>query len=185
MEIYNKALEAYERSTELVLRLFKVAKAKKVTPSDFSIDKAMENFDVLIQYSMMQVALSDKEFSYKEVKIIEKLSKYCSFVTFLNNLGFKDVTWDKLAFITPKVLQSIMDKIKTNVQNINKDFIEYFTFVDKATPSVDYSKELYEYMIAIMSAVIISDRKWKPSEGNIMPLIIEAITLIKRKKNKK
>lgn len=183
MDIYSKAIDAYNKACSLVEGLFKEIKDEKLVKERFSRKKMMENFDILVQYSMMQVALSDKDFSSKEVKFISKLSKYCSFVTYLNNLGFNDVTWDKLFFIKAEVLKSILDKIKVNVQELSEDFIKYFSLIDAKKPDCDYAKELYNYMIAIMSAVILSDGKWKESEKEL-PLIIVAIAIIKqRKKN--
>ena len=74
------AIEAYNQSTktlETVFSLFKFVEEKN--GNTFDVRVALNRFDVLLQYSMLQVALEDGYLHVEEVKLIRDLSKYCDF----------------------------------------------------------------------------------------------------------
>lgn len=182
MDYKEKSMIAYEKACDMVKLLFNFMNDKKLVKSGFDVTKALNNFDVLVQYSLLEVALSDQKFDVNELRFISKFHKFYSLMDYLNDLGFKDVTWQKLYNIEFKTLALIMEKVRPHVQLINKDFVEYISLIDAYTPSHDYAKELYDEMITVISGVIISDRRWKHEEGSFVPLIIEAILLIRKKK---
>ena len=178
----EKAFESYNKACDLVSLLFNFMNDKKLVKEGFDVKKALNNFDVLVQYSLVEVALSDKKFSSNELKFISEFHRFYSFIDYLEALGFKDVTWKKLYVIDEKSLKSIMEKIKAHVKLINKDFVEYISLIDKYTPNHDYSKDLYDLMVPVISGVIVSDQKWDSKETSFVPTIIEAILLIRQKK---
>ena len=69
-EIRTKALGAYEDATNLLAAVFEAH--KKYFDQKYQVEAGLARFDVLLQYSMMQVALFDNQLDNEELKITQK-----------------------------------------------------------------------------------------------------------------
>lgn len=159
--IRQKAVEAYNQSTNILEAMFKLFKRiEEANGKEFDVRLALNRFDVLLQYSMMQVALKDGYLHVEEVKLIRDLSKYCDFCDYLNKRGYKDVTWQMVLNTNEATIQSIISDYHDDMIDLNRDFIFIFSAIDKALTQYSYIDMLKKNVITILGAVAAADNEF-------------------------
>ena len=179
--IRQTAIDAYDEATntiEEMFNMFKLALANK--GSSFNVRTELNGFDVLLQYSMMQVALKDDYLHVEEVKLIRDLSKYCDFCDYLNQRGYRNVTWQMVLNTDERTLKSILSDYQDDMINLSKDFIAVFSLVDKAIVERRYLDELKDQVAKIIGAVAYADGELDDTELSGSCMIISAIQVIEK-----
>ena len=176
----KKAMEAYEDAVKLVGNMFD-AVAESV---HFAYGKrgALERFDVLLQYSLMQVALNDGYFHIEEAKFIRDIAQYCDFCDFLRKHGFDDLTWQEIYDSDERRWKRVLDDARDDVISLSNDFVAIFATVDAVTASHSYIDDFYNYMLAIISAIVVADGNYDEEEIFGGCLILDRIESIKKLK---
>lgn len=179
--IRQKAVEAYNQSTNILEAMFKLFKRiEEANGKEFDVRLALNRFDVLLQYSMMQVALKDGYLHVEEVKLIRDLSKYCDFCDYLNKRGYKDVTWQMVLNTNEATIQSIISDYHDDMIDLNRDFIFIFSAIDKALTQYSYIDMLKKNVITILGAVAAADNDFNKEEVGADCLILGALFAIEK-----
>lgn len=157
---------------------YPVFKQQKI---DFDVDSTLSGFDALLQYSMMQIALNDDNLHIEELKLISSLSKYCNFCDYLNQRGYKNITWQRLYNADEGELQSIILDLEYDMRVLNGDLITIFPLIDKAIPERDFISELKTVVAVMLITVAAADNDYDENElGGT--LIMETLNIMERKK---
>ncbi len=156
--VFEKAKKAYDNIMKTAQAMFEIhEEAMKGNGVDFSVESAMCELDVLIQYSMLQIALNDGNLNENEVAFIKNLSSYLDFCGYLNQRGYQDVTWDVIFSTDEESLKEVLKEAKEDILALSKNFVVIFSLIDAMTPQQDYLEELKQDFVNITCAVMQSD----------------------------
>ena len=139
-------------------------------------------YDILLQYSLLQVAVSDSSFDRNEVIFIRDLTVQGDFVNYMNAVTKTSVTWDTLYHENADQLKSVLRQIEPLFVMLSNEFIELYALTDAATPNKDYVAELEQKTAAIICGLAAIDGHISESELEFNPLIMNVIFKIEQRK---
>lgn len=126
--IFDEALEAYKRIKHNLNILYKPF--IKENPKNLSNIKGMlRDFDALLQFSMMEIALNDGNLHKKELLFISSLPFDYNFLDYLRDKGYGQYTWDQLYRIDEKVLRKLLYKESDAIIKLNDTLIETIAII--------------------------------------------------------
>lgn len=137
----------------------------------------LNQFDVLLQYSLLQLALADGNLAGEELSFIMDLSQYYPLPEFLKTVGYKNATWQVIYNTQEQKLSGIVEEIEDSVIKLSLDFINIFSAFDSAT-EYDYFNDLKENIAIIMAATCQADGNAEAREIEKGCLIIDAMAQI-------
>ena len=181
LEIFERAAQAYENTTEFLEKAvfpFRKAFEEKHGNNEYSIEKGLNSFDVLIQYSLFELALADGNLDPNEVAYMKDTCKYMPFPDFFRYYGINDITWDKLVGLGETDLAEILDKVLSDVVDITKDFINSFALYDFMNEEKDYTRVLANSINAICCGLLAADGEVKDEEQKRKCLALDALEAI-------
>ena len=156
------------RATEEVM----AKKGKK-----FSTRILLNQFDVLLQYSMLQLALADGRLAGEVLSFIMDLSQYYSLPDFLKTEGYGNASWQVIYNTQEQKLNGIVAEVEESVVKLSVDFISIFAAFDAAT-DYNYFEDLKRNVAVIITATCQSDGKAEEKELYNGCLIIDAMAQI-------
>lgn len=148
---YANAIAVVEKIGDIFERAMASAGKK------FSAEIFDKQFDCIMQYSMLQLAVADGKISADEVAIIKNITDHGDLVDYINSFYKVDISWED---ILNAANQSVEKWIKGNeslVDKIADEFITVFAAVDKADKSRDMFEELATYWSRLLGSIAIAD----------------------------
>ena len=161
-EIKAKALSAYDDAINLLEQVFQAQ--KKYFDSKYDPQAGLVRFDVLLQYSMMQVALFDNQLDVEELRLISQLAKYANFCDYLVAKGYKNVSWDNLLRCNPQELKKIIQQYASDMVSLNQEFVFIFSNIDVAAKENDLLKQFTDDILFVLHSVAVSDERYAEDE---------------------
>lgn len=140
----------------------------------------LNQFDVLLQYSLLQVALADGTLAGEELTYIMDLSKYYPLPEFLKTVGYKNATWQVIYNTEEGKLGGILKEIENDVITLSNDLINIFSAFDSASEH-DYFKDLKNNVELIIKATGQADGDAKEVELKRQCLIRDVMSQIYKK----
>ena len=141
----------------------------------------LNQFDVLLQYSLLQVALADGTLAGEELTFIMDLSQYYPLPEFFKSVGYKNATWQVIYNTNEQKLNDIVAEIKDSVVKLSEDFINIFSAYDSAADH-NYFEDLKRNVGLIIAATCQADGKAEEREIKNGCLIIDAMAKINQLK---
>lgn len=184
--IFTEAMEAYKAIITDFVPMAKAAEAaQKQMGEDFDAMLTVQQFDVVLQYSLLQIAVSDGNVTKSEIEFIRDITQFSDFCFFLESVGFKNVTWQKIYETPESDLKTILDACKESIVSASHDFIYIFSLIDAGT-EYDFSEDLKANLFKIMRAASAADGNADGSEVDDCYIfeILAEITLNKKKLSK-
>lgn len=173
---YNKVMDTAQKIFQV---LWEVAENKSI-----SVRTLTNEFEGLLQYSMMQVALADGDFDIEEVKLIRDLSDSFDFCDFLNQKNYKNVTWQMIYNTDEETLQSIIDDYRDEMINYKNNISTTFAIVDAGVTQVDFLEILKDNTLTLLCCLASADGDFNKSEIiNSHCLILDTIYDMEQHKN--
>ena len=179
-DIFTIAKAAYDDSIEDLRRMTKLF---EMALADYDGRVTLNQFDILLQYSLLQVALADGYLHVGECMFIKDLAQYSDFCIFLNQNGFHNVTWADIYNTRESYLNRLLDDAKELIVDLSKDFITVFANVDSIT-EYDYLSDLKRNVTAMVLATCQADGKAEAIELSNGCLIFNALEAIEQRKEK-
>lgn len=139
----------------------------------------LNQFDVLLQYSLLQISLADGTLAGEELTFIMELSQFYPLPEFLKTIGYKNATWQVIYNTQENKLSSIVAEAEDAVIKLSLDFINIFSAFDSAT-DYDYFEDLKENVGIILAATCQADGRAEAREFNKGCLIIDAMAQISK-----
>lgn len=87
--VFEEAAKAYVAVMNTATEMFKFHQQSMANDGkNFDVRVGLNQLDVIIQYSMLQVALNDCNLDENEVSFIKSMSQFCDFCDYLNQAGY-------------------------------------------------------------------------------------------------
>ena len=180
--VFREAVSAYEDSINDLRMITKsFEKYSRENGGNYNARYTLNQFDILLQYSLLQMALADGFLHENEVFFIKEITQYADLCDYLEDCGYDDVTWKKIYNTRESTLNRILDDVQDDVMRISKDFVVLFTVFDAAT-DYDYLKDLINNISKIAYALCAADGNAEKIELNNGCLIIDVLAEITVKK---
>jgi hypothetical protein len=180
--IFEMAMNAYN---EIINDLSSATMAFKRYADSNNIDYnpkiTLIQFDILLQYSMLQVALGDRYLDKREISFIENITKYSDFCDYLRHHGVEDVSWNTLYNANEDDLNECLNIIKKEIIDLSRDFISIFSIYD-ATTDYNYLTDLKKNVLTIIIAVCQADGRAEKEEFENGCLILSVVNQIEKEK---
>ena len=77
--------------------------------TDYNPDVTLIKFDLLLQYSLLQIATADYEIDRNELIFIRDLTEKGDLVNYLNSLGGAQITWDMIYRVDVFEIRKLLD----------------------------------------------------------------------------
>ena len=142
-DLFNAATQSYQEARNLVAKMNDVVANVR---SDFNPKASYVKLDIIIQYTLLEVALADGKFSPIEGEFIDKITDSFDVI----NL-FKDVpqgmNWHWFACNRSfSDIKNVIAELRKAATAHMEDFARLFAIVDAAYPNYDILKELVRYL---------------------------------------
>lgn len=183
MNVFERAEKAYLDTAEFLEKAvfpFRKEYEEKEGNDDYSVEAGLNSFDLLIQYSMFQLSLVDEKLDENELAYMKDMCKYSSFPSFLEYLGYEDVTWEKLFEMDTESLSALLTRVRNEVVSITQDFVESFAMYDFFDEKVDYTKTLANCINDICVGLLVSDGEALDEELSTSCLALDALEAIQK-----
>ena len=140
---YQKAFDAYDRCIDTIRFLADTANRvlrSRNSSERIDDDTILFNFDAILQYSLMQVAVNDYEFSVQEARFLKDLAQYCDFCDYLESISDKLVNWDLFLNCNASAIKELLelDSICEDIRDKAEALSALFAMIDAVTPDTDY-----------------------------------------------
>jgi len=171
-EIFNKCKNIYEHAYTLIKDMATaVAEVLREDGKDFDPSITTGKFDVVLQYSLLQVAAADNDLDSNEIIYIRDLTKQADLLNFLNNTIDSNYTWEGIYNSNVYELNSFLKAINDPMISVCKEIVDVFVLCDKAT-KVDYYTGFSESILALVQGVMLMDGEITNSEKQVGILIL-------------
>lgn len=180
--VFEEAAKAYVAVMNTATEMFKFHQQSMANDGkNFDVRVGLNQLDVIIQYSMLQVALNDCNLDENEVNFIKSMSQFCDFCDYLNQAGYQGVTWDVIFNTDENSLKEVLEESKESVISLSEDFVKVFSLIDAMTEH-NYLDDLYKNFCAIISGVMNADGKTYKEEVTNGCLLVDLLNAVDAKK---
>ena len=183
-EAANNAKEQYENLREFL--------EEAVFPYRESVERAKGNekydarfginsFSIVLQYSLLQIAVADRKISTEELMLIEDICRRTSIEKQFQKIE-PNFTWNSLHDWSIFKVKKLLKKFEPNLLKISKDFIESFALYDAHTENKDYLKVFEHSCLAFIYAVMTASGPILKIEEKTPCFLFAAVDAIKNNK---
>lgn len=142
---FRLACEQYDNAKALIKEMSSFV---QVAQKDFSYEKAMRQFDLILQSVLLRTASEDGLFLDEEKQFIERITDYADLMSFVAQEHHINVTWDSFSALSSEDRKDISLKIFIELDDLVNNFVLPFAVVDAILPK-DYCEELTKAMTLI------------------------------------
>lgn len=166
---FDRALAEYQEALDCLDELIEVGEKYDMYQPEETI-KAQ--FDVILQLSLLNVAISDDDFSDIERQFIEKITQYGDLVDWINqNFDKFEVSWDHIYSMSESVLGELIEAIHEGAHDVFVQFFSMVVLLDELSDN-NYLNEITHKVAKICGALVVIDGD---IDENEKPAIIESI----------
>ena len=163
-EIFNRAIGNYQSARALVAKMNEIIASAR---PEYNPKVGRFQLDIIVQYTLLEVALADGKFSPIEGEFIDKITDSFDVIRLLDNIpDGRNWQW----FATNKSFSEIKDvigQLRNMAQEHMQAFAQLFAIVDALYPDYNILKELLGYLGAIAGCFIIIDGNDDERESEI------------------
>lgn len=179
--IFDSAKAAYDKCINVLTIMGKATEqvqAKK--GKKFSTQVLLNQFDVVLQYSLLEISLADEHLAGEELTFIMDTAKHYELPEFLKSAGYANATWQVIYNTEEKKLGNILAELKDRVIGLSADFENIFSAYDSASTH-DYFSDFYQNIRLLIRATAQADGEAKACELEKGCLILDALARIKNR----
>lgn len=159
-QIFRLACSAYDDARFLVREMSNIAKQ---IIEDFPVDVPMGQYDLVLQASLLNAAISDGKFESIEKQFIDKITDYCDLMLLINAElraeieDWTDITWDHIALLDDETRKKLVGISVSIVEKHTLGLVQLFAIIDKAIEERDFIAELREITTRIIVTFALID----------------------------
>lgn len=154
--------------------------------TDYNPEEILIKFDIILQYSLLQIATADYEIDRNELIFIRDLTEKGDLVNYLNSLGGTPISWDTIYHADVLEIRKFLESLKKRIADLSQEFIFVFTTCDLDTPQHDYLSDLTADVLCIIDGLASMDGKIERSEEMADCFVLHVLKVIEKlKKSKK
>lgn len=142
-DLFDAATVSYGNARKLVSKMGEIV--SKAHP-DFSVKMAYLKLDVIVQYTLLEIALADGQFLPIEGEFIDKITDTFDVINLFDNVP-RGMNWKWFAQNKSfSDIKSVIGKLRSMAREHMNDFAKLFAVVDAAIPQYDILGELIGYL---------------------------------------
>lgn len=142
-----------------------------------------KNFDIILQFSLLQIAVADNDLDPKEVVFIRDLTINGDLIEYLNSLVENKIDWETVYNADVIELKGLLKDIEPLIESLSNDLATAFAICD-ATTAHNYVSELKTSIIVIVNGLGKMDGDFSYLEQHADCLVIRLASEIERRKQK-
>lgn len=150
---FNMACEQYNKAKDIIRELSSFV---QMAQKDFSFEKSMKQFDLILQAILLRSAAEDGHFLDEEKQFIDKITDYADLMSFISQKHNIDVSWDTFKHMDSEDRKDIAIKMVVELDDLAQNFVLPFAVIDAILPK-DYCNELTEAMNLIGACLAACD----------------------------
>ena len=140
-------------------------------------------FDLLLQYSLLQVAVADNDFDRNELIFIRDITNQGDLVDYLNAAFGENFKWEDYFQSDVQNLQQLLALLNDQMIQLSREFVTLFAFCDSMLQK-DHTAELEQKVAEIIVGLCTMDNNVTEQEMNTEILFFKVIGAIKAEKEK-
>ncbi len=159
-QVYRTACARYEIVKSVVCEMSELVRQAQ---GDLKDESAMATIDLIIQATLLNVAVTDGSFQEAEKQFIDVLTEYGDLIKFVNfeakrqNSSWCDISWDSISELDAETKKKLGAIAGTIVDPYATSFVKIFASIDKLVEERDYIKILRESIEGIIVALSVID----------------------------
>ena len=142
-----------------------------------------KNFDIILQFSLLQIAVADNDLDPKEVVFIRDLTINGDLIEYLNSLVENKIDWETVYNADVIELKGLLKDIEPLMESLSNDLATAFAICD-ATTAHNYVSDLKTSIIVIVNGLGKMDGDFSYLEQHADCLVIRLTSEIERRKQK-
>ena len=149
----------------------------------FNSELLCKNFDIVLQFSLLQIAVADYDLDSKELVFIRDLTIKGDLIEYLNSLVEYKISWNTIYNTDVIELKGLLRDIEPLIESLSNDLATAFAICD-ATTAHNYVSELKTSVIVIVNGLGKMDGDFSYLEQHADCLVIRLASEIERRKQK-
>lgn len=142
-----------------------------------------KNFDIILQFSLLQIAVADNDLDPKEVVFIRDLTINGDLIEYLNSLVENKIDWETVYNANVIELKGLLKDIEPFMESLSNDLATAFAICDASTVH-NYVSDLKTSIIVIVNGLGKMDGDFSYLEQHADCLVIRLASEIERRKQK-
>ena len=142
-----------------------------------------KNFDIILQFSLLQIAVADNDLDPKEVVFIRDLTINGDLIEYLNSLVEYKISWNTIYNTDVIELKGLLKDIEPLMESLSNDLATAFAICDASTVH-NYVSDLKTSIIVIVNGLGKMDGDFSYLEQHADCLVIRLASEIERRKQK-
>lgn len=181
-EVFNNCKILYNKAYTCVCNMSKtIAELMRKEGKQFDPQIAPLKFDIILQYSLMQVAVSDNDFHQNEMVFIRDLTQQGDFVNYINTIAKTHLTWEGLLNSNVKDIRDVLNSLLPLMRDLSNEFVTVYSICDKAT-DYNYLDDLKQSVLAIILGLSVMDFDASSENLDTYVLMVEVMNRIEANK---
>lgn len=149
----------------------------------FNSELLCKNFDIVLQFSLLQIAVVDNDLDSKEVVFIRDLTINGDLIEYLNSLVENKIDWETVYNADVFELKGLLKDIEPLMESLSNDLATAFAICDASTVH-NYVSDLKTSIMTIINGLGKMDGDFSYLEQHADCLIVRVISEIENKKEK-
>lgn len=149
----------------------------------FNSELLCKNFDIILQFSLLQIAVADNELDSKELVFIRDLTINGDLIEYLNSLVENKIDWETVYNADIFELKGLLKDIEPLMKNLSDDLATAFAICDVST-IYNCVSDLKTSIMAIINGLGKMDGDFSYLEQHADCLIVRVISEIENRKQK-
>lgn len=150
--------------------------------NDYVAEYGLNSFDLMLQFSFLELACADGKITSDEIEMIQKICKYDSLAHFIERNGVTGFSWSSFLEMSIDEAKHVLNSIGGVVFDIAQDFITSFALFDSFVKSKDFLKVFERSVYAFLMCLFSSDGELVEAEQKSQCMLYAAINKIKETK---
>lgn len=179
--VFEKAFYAYNQTIDFLEFVFKEREEYEHARGNmnFTVRGCFNEFDILLQFSMLEIAYADRCLEKPEIAFMRDLTKYVDIVEFYKQIpGLEKLSWDALSDFDGLLAKILKDTTEL-VASCAVDFIESIKIYQAKHHNHNFVKVFKNCIGAIMTALACSDGNIEDEEckkGTMMYAVVNDLS---------
>lgn len=149
----------------------------------FNSELLCKNFDIILQFSLLQIAVADNELDSKEVVFIRDLTINGDLIEYLNSLVENKIDWETVYNADVFELKGLLKDVEPLMESLSNDLATAFAICDLST-IYNCVSDLKTSIMTIINGLGKMDGDFSYLEQHADCLIVRVISEIENRKQK-
>lgn len=132
----------------------------------FSKRRFLMQYDCMLQYSLMQLAVSDASLDIDELYFIKDITIYSDFIDYINHEYQTNISWQTIWNSNEGEISSFLHNIRFEMDKIKDEFCAAFAFYDYLDEENDCLEMIKNKTLLILAHLSCVDGNLSPKEEN-------------------